>query len=118
MADGSYRQVYTAKSQEFKDAVSMLLGFKLTFFPGGECRASSIYDVSARFTFAPSSKDKKTLTLLDPGNVQVKGLNMESVIHNYLLTRGSIPCFLAAVTLECQDQYTGQRTGYTESGIS
>ncbi|KZW01952.1 hypothetical protein EXIGLDRAFT_736697 [Exidia glandulosa HHB12029] len=106
------KEVYTAKSHEFKDAVSMLLGFKLTFFPNGQCKATSIYDTSAKFTFGPSPDDKKALVLLDSG--KVPGLDMENIVYNYLITRGSIPCFLAAITLECQDQYSNaQRTGYT-----
>ncbi|EJD55527.1 hypothetical protein AURDEDRAFT_109823 [Auricularia subglabra TFB-10046 SS5] len=110
------KEVYTSKSQEFKDAVSMLLGFKFSFYQNGQCKVTSIYDVSAKFTFGPSPDNPKQLELVDGGHVA--GLNMESVVQNYLITRGSIPCFLAAITLECQDQYTGQRTGYTESGLT
>ena len=91
----------------------MLLGFKLTFEPGGQVKARSIYDVAAWFTFGPSPEDPKQLVIQDIG--KVPGMNMESTINNYLVTRASIPCFLAAITIECQDQYTGGRTGYSES---
>ncbi|KAH7104648.1 spindle assembly checkpoint component Mad1 [Auriculariales sp. MPI-PUGE-AT-0066] len=96
-------EVYTAKSNEFKNAVSMLLGFKLTFEQNGRVKVRSIYDVSAWFTFAPDEEDSKRLVIQDIGSIP--GINMESVINNYLHGRGSVPCFMAAITLECQDQY-------------
>lgn len=53
---GSFvRQVFKAKSQEFREAISSILGFKLAFYPNGQVRVTSQYDLGASFVFQPSS---------------------------------------------------------------
>ncbi|KIJ05303.1 hypothetical protein PAXINDRAFT_141378, partial [Paxillus involutus ATCC 200175] len=50
------QQVFTAKSAEFREAIASILGLKLAFYPNGQVRVTSIYDLSASFVFQPLSK--------------------------------------------------------------
>ena len=81
--------------------MSMLIGYKLTFDPDGVVRVRSIYDVSAWFVFGPDEEEPTKMVLREGG--VVPGLDMEDVRNNYLAR--SIPCFLAAITIECQDRF-------------
>ncbi|KZT33480.1 hypothetical protein SISSUDRAFT_1037006 [Sistotremastrum suecicum HHB10207 ss-3] len=49
------QEVFKAKSQEFREAISSILGFKLAFYPNGQVRVTSQYDLGASFVFQPSS---------------------------------------------------------------
>ncbi|KAG9312696.1 mitotic checkpoint protein-domain-containing protein [Chiua virens] len=50
------QQVFTAKSAEFREAIASILGLKLAFYPNGQVRVTSVYDLSASFVFQPLSK--------------------------------------------------------------
>ena len=47
-------QVYQSKSAEFREAIASLLGLKLAFYPNGQVRVTSIYDLCASFVFQPA----------------------------------------------------------------
>lgn len=47
------QQVFTSKSQEFREAIASVLGLKLAFYPNGQVRVTSVFDLSASFVFQP-----------------------------------------------------------------
>ena len=47
-------QVFKAKSTEFQEATASILGMKLTFYPNGQVRVTSQYDLNAVFVFQPT----------------------------------------------------------------
>ncbi|RPD73659.1 hypothetical protein L226DRAFT_583613, partial [Lentinus tigrinus ALCF2SS1-7] len=49
-------QVFTAKSAEFREALASILGAKLAFYPNGQVRATSRYDLNAAFVFQPNGQ--------------------------------------------------------------
>lgn len=46
-------QVFTSKSTEFREAIASILGVKLAFYPNGQVRVTSTYDLGASFVFQP-----------------------------------------------------------------
>ncbi|KAJ7698183.1 MAD-domain-containing protein [Mycena olivaceomarginata] len=49
------KEVFSSKAEEFKESIAALLGVKLAFFPSGQVRVTSLYDLSATFVFKPAS---------------------------------------------------------------
>lgn len=47
-------QVFTSKSAEFREAIASILGVKLAFYPNGQVRVTSMYDLGASFVFQPT----------------------------------------------------------------
>jgi hypothetical protein len=48
-------QIFKAKSAEFREAIAAVLGVKLAFYPNGQVRVTSIYDLNASFVFQPGT---------------------------------------------------------------
>jgi len=55
------RQVFAAKTAEFREALSAILGVKVAFYDNGQVRVTSQYDLGAAFVFQPV-KDSGTGT--------------------------------------------------------
>ena len=51
------RQVFAAKTAEFHEALSAILGIKVAFYDNGQIRVTSQYDLSAAFVFQPAPRD-------------------------------------------------------------
>ena len=47
-------QIFTSKSAEFREAVAPILGVKLVFYPNGQVRVTSQFDLNAAFVFQPT----------------------------------------------------------------
>ena len=47
-------QVFKAKSAELREATASILGVKLTFYPNGQVRVTSQYDLNTAFVFQPT----------------------------------------------------------------
>ncbi|KAJ3533177.1 hypothetical protein NMY22_g7442 [Coprinellus aureogranulatus] len=47
--------VFASKSAEFREAIASILGLKLAFYPNGQVRVTSMYDLTASFVFQPNS---------------------------------------------------------------
>ncbi|KAG8969020.1 coiled-coil domain-containing protein mad1 [Tulasnella sp. 419] len=98
------KQVFTAKTEEFREAVSSILGYTL-FFQPTKIRLTSTYDISAAITFqlprqgGAGSQDAATMKLL--GVSEGGGPRINDLIQTWIVERESIPCFMAALTLDC-----------------
>lgn len=105
------KKVWGLKSQEFRDGVSSLLGWDAVFMPNGKMRVTSFY--------YPSVGEEENSIVFDGerGTMKVSG-GPESKFANRIMEnikfwvngRGSIPCFLAALTLEFYEEKKGDGT--------
>ena len=107
------QQIYTAKSQEFREAIEAILGIKLAFYPNGQVRVTSRYDLSAAFVFKPSGPkkpgngDDMKMQLIAAGEEAPP--EMEELMRYWIQEEMCIPCFMASVTLECYDKVRRER---------
>jgi mitotic spindle assembly checkpoint protein MAD1 len=103
------RQVFAAKSAEFREALSAILGVKIAFYDNGQVRVTSQYDLGAAFVFQPAPGGGKSggggarmqLVAQGEGGPQ----ELPQLMRNWVESEQSIPCFLASVTLECYDKW-------------
>ena len=103
------RQVFAAKSAEFREALSAILGFKIAFYDNGQVRVTSQYDLGAAFVFQPAHSGgtsggggaRMQLVAQGEGGPQ----ELPQLMRNWVEMEQSIPCFLASVTLECYDKW-------------
>ncbi|KAH0835724.1 spindle assembly checkpoint component Mad1 [Lanmaoa asiatica] len=108
------QQVFTAKSAEFREAIASILGLKLAFYPNGQVRVTSVYDLSASFVFQPLSKttadgDGARMQLVAQGEGGPQDL--PQLMHYWVEEEQCIPGFLASVTLECYDKSKREGAG-------
>lgn len=101
------QQVFTAKSAEFREAIASILGLKLAFYPNGQVRVTSIYDLSASFVFQPLTKPGENgegarMQLIAQGEGGPQDL--PQLMRFWVNEEQCIPGFLASVTLECYDK--------------
>lgn len=94
-------QVFTAKSAEFREAIASILGLKLAFYPNGQVRVTSIYDLSASFVFQPGG-DGARMQLVAQGEGGPQDL--PQLMRYWVEEEQCIPGFLASLTLECYDK--------------
>lgn len=108
------RQVFTAKSAEFRETLSAILGVKLAFYDNGQVRVTSQYDLGAAFVFQPARHSsgegagagaRMQLVAQGEGGPQ----ELPQLMRNWVEIEQSIPCFLASVTLECYDKWKRER---------
>jgi mitotic spindle assembly checkpoint protein MAD1 len=111
------RQVFTAKTAEFREALSAILGVKLAFYDNGQVRVTSQYDLGAAFVFQPARTTpsgegagagagaRMQLVAQGEGGPQ----ELPQLMRNWVEIEQSIPCFLASVTLECYDKWKRER---------
>jgi mitotic spindle assembly checkpoint protein MAD1 len=104
------RQVFAAKSAEFREALSAILGVKIAFYDNGQVRVTSQYDLGAAFVFQPAlgggtsgggGGARMQLVAQGEGGPQ----ELPQLMRNWVEIEQSIPCFLASVTLECYDKW-------------
>jgi mitotic spindle assembly checkpoint protein MAD1 len=102
------KEVWAAKSAEFKEAVFSTLGWTVTFIPGGKMRVESVY--------YPSRTDEHENSIVfdgEKGTMKVGGgprsafaQRIGDNIKFWVRERGCVPCFLAALTLEFWEEQT------------
>jgi mitotic spindle assembly checkpoint protein MAD1 len=109
LTNRSYHQVFTAKSAEFREAIASILGLKLAFYPNGQVRVTSVYDLSASFVFQPAPKSSDTtsgeaarMQLIAQGEGGPQDL--PQLMRYWVEDEQCIPGFLASVTLECWEK--------------
>ncbi|KAH9475542.1 Spindle assembly checkpoint component mad1 [Psilocybe cubensis] len=101
------QQVFTSKSAEFREAIASILGLKLAFYPNGQVRVTSVYDLCASFVFQPSrgqgssSAGSASMQLVAQGEGGPQDL--PNLMEYWIEKEQCIPGFLASVTLECYD---------------
>ncbi|EIW77484.1 hypothetical protein CONPUDRAFT_84016 [Coniophora puteana RWD-64-598 SS2] len=102
------QQVFASKSAEFREAIASILGLKLAFYPNGQVRVTSIYDLEAAFVFQPAGKSaeggvegaRMQLVAQSEGGPQ----DLPQMMRYWVEEEQCIPGFLASVTLECYDK--------------
>ncbi|KAK7042320.1 spindle assembly checkpoint component Mad1 [Favolaschia claudopus] len=99
------KEVFSSKAEEFKESIAALLGVKLAFFPSGQVRVTSLYDLSATFVFKPTSSgggsSAMELMALGEGGPQ----DLPNLMTYWVGTEQCIPGFLASVTLELFERW-------------
>ncbi|CAL1701807.1 unnamed protein product [Somion occarium] len=107
------KQVFSAKTDEFKEAIASILGVKLAFYPNGQVRVTSQFDLNAAFVFQPtkppsasslgkSNSEAMTMKLVAKGEGGPEEL--PQLMRYWVEQEQCIPCFLASVTLECYEK--------------
>lgn len=83
------------------------MGLKLAFYPNGQVRVTSIYDLSASFVFQPkSSSEGARMQLIAQGEGGPQDL--PQLMRYWVEEKECIPGFLASVTLECWERGSGE----------
>ena len=100
------KEVWAAKSAEFKEAVFSTLGWTVTFIPGGKMRVESVYH--------PSKTDEHENSIVfdgEKGTMKVGGGPRSAFANRigdnikfWVREKGCVPCFLAALTLEFYEE--------------
>ena len=96
--------MFAAKTDEFKEAIATILGVKLAFYPNGQVRVTSTFDLNAAFVFQPAKAggEGPTMQLVAQGE-GVSG-EVTELMQYWVAQEQCIPCFLASVTLECYEK--------------
>lgn len=120
------KEIWTAKSSEFREAVASLLGFKLDFLPNGRVRVTSMFHLSSAYRHGDSEAhsdsgpgsmgDGEENSIVfdgENGTMKVSGgpnslfaMEIKPLIKFWVEERKDIPCFLAAMTLDFYDKTT------------
>lgn len=121
------KEIWTAKSSEFREAVASILGYKLDFMPNGRVRVTSMFHLSPAYRHGdPSSSsdfagpgsmgDGEENSIIfdgENGTMKISGgpnslfaMEIRDLIKFWVEERKDIPCFLAAMTLEFYDKTT------------
>ncbi|TCD71053.1 coiled-coil domain-containing protein mad1 [Steccherinum ochraceum] len=98
------KQIYAAKSEEFKEAIASILGLKLAFYPNGQVRVTSQYDLSAAFVFQPSKSGKEGMTMQLVAQGEGGPEEVPQLMRYWVEEEQCIPGFLASITLECYEK--------------
>lgn len=102
------KQVWAAKSNEFKEAIFSTLGWKVTFIPNGKMRVESVF-------YESQTEENENSIVFDGerGTMKVSGgpqspfaKKINNQIQFWVREKGCIPGFLAALTLEFCDEQT------------
>ncbi|RDW89896.1 coiled-coil domain-containing protein MAD1 [Aspergillus mulundensis] len=121
------KEIWTAKSSEFREAVASLLGFKLDFLPNGRVRVTSMFHLSSAYRHGedgagsdatgPGSmgngEENSIIFDGENGTMKISGgpnslfaMEIKHLIKFWVEERKDIPCFLAAMTLDFYDKTT------------
>lgn len=112
------KDVFRAKGGEFVEAVYSLLGYKLEFMPNGRVRVRSMYHPNSGLEPTKNkpveTDDEEAFIMFDgeAGTMKVSGgtnslfaKEIRGLLDFWVEGRGSVPCLLAAMTLEFWDRY-------------
>ncbi|KAK2462381.1 hypothetical protein APHAL10511_005687 [Amanita phalloides] len=106
------QQVFTSKSSEFREAIASILGVKLAFYPNGQVRVTSMYDLGASFVFQPikSSGQEATEGMRMQLVAQGEGgpQDLPDIMHYWIEKEQCIPGFMASVTLESWEKHKSE----------
>ncbi|KAJ5332310.1 uncharacterized protein MYU51_007297 [Penicillium brevicompactum] len=120
------KEIWTAKSSEFREAVASLLGYKLDFMPNGRVRVISMFHLSSAYRHGDSDdpsdsgpgsmgngEENSIVFDGETGTMKISGgpnslfaMEIKPLIKFWVEERKDIPCFLAAMTLDFYDKTT------------
>ncbi|CDW96937.1 hypothetical protein [Sporisorium scitamineum] len=106
------KQVFSAKANEFREAIQSLFGYKVKFLENGKVKLTSTFNRSTNSTslvFESEGGNVGKMKLMGeaikfPGLVNLAGLKEYWLDPNGI--RQSVPCFLAALNLELYESCT------------
>lgn len=105
------KQIWTAKSLEFREAVASVLGWKLDFMPNGRVKVTSMFKLSDDDGENSIVFDGENGTMkVSGGERSVFAGEIRDQIVYWVEGRKEIPCFLAALTLEFWERKNGDTT--------
>lgn len=113
------KQVFTAKANEFREAVQSLFGYKLRFLENGKVKLTSAYARGARVTTLVFQSDDGNVGHMKLQGEAMEGLANVAHLRDYWLSDGvrhSVPCFLAALNLELYENTTQALRGNFTAG--
>ncbi|KAF8637851.1 hypothetical protein AX17_002477 [Amanita inopinata Kibby_2008] len=106
------QQVFTSKSAEFREAIASILGVKLAFYPNGQVRMTSMYDLGASFVFQPIKS--ATYDIAEGMRMQLVAQgeggpqDLPNMMHYWIEKEQCIPGFMASITLESWDKHKSE----------
>ena len=105
------KKVWQAKTREFREMYISLLGWDVVFLPNGKTKVSSFYYPSKGEEENSIEFDGERGTMKVSGGPQSKfagriGEQIKFWVHD----KGSVPCFLAALTLEFYEEMNRDAT--------
>ncbi|KAI0367856.1 MAD-domain-containing protein [Pilatotrama ljubarskyi] len=103
------QQVFTAKSAEFREAIASILGVKLAFYPNGQVRVTSQYDLNAAFVFQPTGAGGEGMKMQLVAQGDGGPEDLPQLMRYWVEQEQCIPGFLASVTLECYEKNKMER---------
>ncbi|KAF2005884.1 mitotic spindle assembly checkpoint protein-like protein MAD1 [Amniculicola lignicola CBS 123094] len=102
------KQIWKAKSLEFREAVASILGWKLDFMPNGRVRVTSMF-----YEGDKESGENSIVFDGENGTMKVSGGEHSAFANDirdqivfWVEERKEIPCFLAALTMEFFERKT------------
>ncbi|KAI9666529.1 MAG: coiled-coil domain-containing protein mad1 [Bathelium mastoideum] len=108
------RQIFAAKSAEFRDAVASVLGWRMEFLPNGRVRMTSL--LYPGISDGPGGEEEEEKSIVfdgEKGEMKVSGGprsaffgEIRGLIEFWVDGRGTIPGFLAACTLDFYERNT------------
>jgi len=98
------QQIFQAKSAEFREAIASILGVKLVFYPNGQVRVTSQFDLNAVFVFQPTASGNEGMKMQLVAQGEGGPEELPQLMKYWVEQEQCIPGFLASVTLECYDK--------------
>lgn len=105
-------QIFHAKSAEFREAIASILGVKLAFYPNGQVRVTSQFDLHATFVFQPANAGASEgggmkMQLTAQGEEVPE--EVPQLMRYWVEQEQCIPGFMASITLECYEKNKMER---------
>ena len=111
------KEIWSAKSLEFREAVASLLGWKMDFMPNGRVRVTSLYYPGGTSGGGDDGGGDEGANSIvfdgENGTMKIAGgpdgpfaREIRNLIRFWAEERKEVPCFLAAMTLEFYERTT------------
>jgi mitotic spindle assembly checkpoint protein MAD1 len=129
------REIFGSKATEFREAVASILGYKINFLPNGKARITSTYylrphrtangEADARVDEDEEEQTNNHSIIFDgeEGTMKFSGganspfaMEMKELVNFWVQERRSVPCFLAAMTLELFEKSSRVEAGGGSEG--
>lgn len=121
------REIWTQKAGEFRDVIASVLGYKVNFLPNGKAKVSSMYYGRGQEAGEgdeeedeDEDEDEEDYIIFDgdQGTMKISGgpdsafgREIKDLVNFWVKEKKQIPCFLAAMTLEFYEKFSGRIAG-------